>query len=277
LVRFYDSAACVNHTPSRVLSGFACHRLVVFYDLNAPMGLLTNRQLLPRIKEFFFIHKGFLMRKWSRMGYAMLLAVWTGTGLWAQELKVKITPTLSAVDVVHAGQKIRIQRIQDTGNKIIDDFAKTSRPCPEFCIHAMVVAPGVETLGELELLDFMTRQVPSGKGLVIDARLTEFHKIETIPTSINIPFTVIKADNPHIGQILIALGAVMGPDNRWNYQKAKSLVLWCNGPWCDQSSRAIEALLSLGYPAAKLKYYRGGMQMWKLMGLTTVVPAAPRS
>jgi rhodanese-related sulfurtransferase len=213
----------------------------------------------------------------KHLGWAVIWGVLGSSSANAQELKVKITPTLSSVDVVHAGQKIRIQRIQDTGNKIIDDFAKTSRPCPEFCIHAMVVAPGVETLGELELLDFMTRQVPSGQGLVIDARLADFHKIETIPTSINIPFTVIKADNPHIGQILTALGAEMAPSKRWNFQKAKSLALWCNGPWCDQSSRAIQALLSLGYPAAKLKYYRGGMQMWKLMGLTTVVPAAPRS
>jgi rhodanese-related sulfurtransferase len=213
----------------------------------------------------------------KHLGWAVIWGVLGSSSANAQELKVKITPTLSSVDVVHAGQKIRIQRIQDTGNKIIDDFAKTSRPCPEFCIHAMVVAPGVETLGELELLDFMTHQVPSGQGLVIDARLADFHKIETIPTSINIPFTVIKADNPQIGQILTALGAEMASSKRWNFQKAKSLALWCNGPWCDQSSRAIQALLSLGYPAAKLKYYRGGMQMWKLMGLTTVVPAAPRS
>ncbi len=213
----------------------------------------------------------------KHLGWAVIWGVLASSLANGQELKVKITPTLSALDVVHAGQKVRIQRIQDTGNKIIDDFAKTSRPCPEFCIHAMVVAPGVETLGELELLDFMTRQVPSGQGLVIDARLADFHKIETIPTSINIPFTVIKAENPHIGQILTALGAEMAPNQRWNFQKAKSLALWCNGPWCDQSSRAIQALLSLGYPAAKLKYYRGGMQMWKLMGLTTVVPATPRS
>jgi rhodanese-related sulfurtransferase len=248
-----------------------------FFRFDHANALIDCDQSIFRMNELFLTHKGFIMRKWSRIGFAMCWGLWAGAGLGAQELKVKITPTLSAVDVVHAGQKVRIQRIQDTGNKIIDDFAKTSRPCPEFCIHAMVVAPGVETLGELELLDFMTRQVPSGQGLVIDARLVDFHKIETIPTSINIPFTVIKADNPHIGQILIALGAEMGPNKRWNYQKAKSLALWCNGPWCDQSSRAIQALLSLGYPAAKLKYYRGGMQMWKLMGLTTVVPAAPRS
>jgi hypothetical protein len=34
-------------------------------------------------------------------------------------------------------------------------------------------------------------------------------------------------------------------------------------------------LLALGYPAHKLKWYRGGMQSWKSLGLTTV-PAAKR-
>lgn len=191
----------------------------------------------------------------------------------AQALKVNITPELAYVDVHHGAQSVRIQRIQDTGHKIIDDFAKTSRPCPEFCIHPMKVAEGVETLGELELLDFMTRQVKTGSGLVIDARLPDFHRIETIPTSINIPFTVIKEDNPHIDKILTALGARAAGAGRWDYQQARTLALWCNGPWCDQSPRAIRALLKLGYPAAKLKYYRGGMQEWKLLGLTTVVPA----
>lgn len=191
----------------------------------------------------------------------------------AHALQVNITPDLAYVDVSHAGQPVRIQRIQDTGHKLIDDFAKTSRPCPEFCIHPMQVAAGVDTLGELELLDFMTRQVKSGSGLVIDARLPAFHKTETIPTSINIPFTVIKEDNPHIDKILIALGAKTASAGRWDFQQAKTLALWCNGPWCDQSPRAIRALLRLGYPAAKLKYYRGGMQEWKLLGLTTVVPA----
>jgi len=193
--------------------------------------------------------------------------------LQAMAMQVKITPELAFVDVVHAGKPVRIQRIQDTGHKIIDDFAKTSRPCPEFCVHPMRVAPGVETLGELELMDFMTREVREGQGLVIDARLAEFHRIETIPTSVNIPFTVIKADNPQIDRILQALGARPRGAGQWDFAQARTLALWCNGPWCDQSSRAIKALLRLGYPPDKLKYYRGGMQAWKLMGLTTVVPA----
>lgn len=33
---------------------------------------------------------------------------------------------------------------------------------------------------------------------------------------------------------------------------------------------AVKALLSYGYPAAKIKYFRGGMQNWKALGLTTI-------
>jgi rhodanese-related sulfurtransferase len=205
----------------------------------------------------------------------LLSVLWLILASAVQAQQVRITPEIAYVDVEHAGTPVRIQRIQDTGNRIIDDFAKTSRPCPEFCIHPMRVAAGVETLGELELMDFMTRQVKSGSGMVIDARLVEFHRIETIPTSVNIPFTVLKGDNPQIGRILQALGARSTGPGQWNFEQARTLALWCNGPWCDQSSRAIKALLQLGYPPEKLKYYRGGMQAWKLMGLTTVVPARP--
>ncbi|HAN33488.1 MAG TPA: sulfurtransferase, partial [Gammaproteobacteria bacterium] len=28
-------------------------------------------------------------------------------------------------------------------------------------------------------------------------------------------------------------------------------------------------LLTMGYPQSKIKYYRGGMNDWKLLGLTT--------
>jgi len=59
---------------------------------------------------------------------------------------------------------------------------------------------------------------------------------------------------------------------RWDFTDVKELVLWCNGPTSGQSPRAIRGLLEAGYPGEKLKYYRGGMQMWQLWGLTTIVP-----
>ena len=58
----------------------------------------------------------------------------------------------------------------------------------------------------------------------------------------------------------------------WNFEHARTLVLYCNGPWCGQSPTNIRQLLALGYPAHKLKWYRGGMQDWKMLGLTTVAP-----
>ena len=68
---------------------------------------------------------------------------------------------------------------------------------------------------------------------------------------------------------------LLGGDQKteqWDFSNAKELLLWCNGPWCGQSPRAIHGLLKAGYPAEKLYYYRGGMQMWQSLGLTTILP-----
>ena len=89
----------------------------------------------------------------------------------------------------------------------------------------------------------------------------------------NIPFTLLSADdNPYLEDILAALGATK-TDGDWDFSEAKSLALYCNGPWCDQSPRAIQGLLKAGYPAEKLFYYRGGMQNWQLLGLTVTTIA----
>jgi hypothetical protein len=47
-------------------------------------------------------------------------------------------------------------------------------------------------------------------------------------------------------------------------------VLYCIGLWCAQSSNAVHALLRVHYPPEKLKWYRGGMQAWVSVGLSTV-------
>jgi rhodanese-related sulfurtransferase len=54
--------------------------------------------------------------------------------------------------------------------------------------------------------------------------------------------------------------------------KDKKRVFWCSEPACGQSPRAIKGLLKTGYPSEQILYYRGGMQMWQLWGLTTVMP-----
>jgi hypothetical protein len=58
----------------------------------------------------------------------------------------------------------------------------------------------------------------------------------------------------------------------WNFDGAKTLVMFCNGSWCGQSPTNIKDLLKIGYPAHKIFWYRGGMQDWENLGLTTVKP-----
>lgn len=186
-----------------------------------------------------------------------------------KEYKVKITPDMPYLDVDHNGQKVRIKRIQDQYHRLTDDFTKTSRHCPPFCIHPMKIAEGVETFGVLELLAFVKNKVNKGKGILIDARLPNWFKTETIPGSINTPFTLFKGKT--IDTLIRLLGGKM-VNGEWDFSQSLELALFCNGAWCEQSPMAIHGLLEKGYPAEKLKYYRGGMQDWKSFGLTTVVP-----
>jgi len=188
-------------------------------------------------------------------------------------LEVNLAENVPYLDVEHEGRKVRIARIQDTSHKLDNSFAKTSRPCPPFCIRPMRAAIGVETVGELELLDFLITKVPANEGLLIDSRLPEWYRKGTIPGAVNIPWTILAAgpDNPHTARILRALDAEER-NGEWDFRRAMNLLLFCNGPWCDQSPRAIQNLLALGYPPGKLLYYRGGMQVWQLLGLSTVLP-----
>ncbi|MBU0499468.1 MAG: rhodanese-like domain-containing protein [Gammaproteobacteria bacterium] len=206
-----------------------------------------------------------------------LAGLFTGLALSLTALgdEVNITKDIPYVDVSHKGQTVRIQRIQDKENRLVDDFAKTSRPCPPFCIHPISAAPGVETLGELELIHFLMNEVQAGKGVLVDARMPEWYEAETIPGAINIPFVVFNKNNPYLEKILLAMGASHSPGGGWNFDNASTLTLFCNGPWCDQSPRAIQGLLEVGYPADKLKYYRDGMNLWRLLGLTTVASKKP--
>lgn len=178
---------------------------------------------------------------------------------WA--LEVNLAENLPYLDIKYEGRLVRIQRIQDTSNRLDNSFSKTSRPCPPFCISPMKAGVGVETAGELELLGFLVTKVQTHRGLLVDARLPEWYRKGIIPGSVNIPWTILAAgpDNPHTARILKALDATE-ESGKWDFRSALELLLFCNGPWCDQSPRAIQNLLSLGYPPGKLHYYRGGME-----------------
>ena len=217
--------------------------------------------------------------------------------IWSQAamaLDVKLDAGRDYVETLHDGRVVKIQRIQDTSHAVIGSFARTSRKCPPFCIQPTHVAPGIATVSEIDIFDFLENEVVTGTGVLIDARLPSWYKKGTIPGSVNIPFTVFEgeAGEQALGNALYQIGVrkrgesggftrmleswgLLNGDLKtddWDFSQAKKIILWCNGPWCGQSPRAIRALLKLGYPADRLFYYRGGMQLWQILGLTTIEP-----
>ncbi len=192
----------------------------------------------------------------------------------ARDKAVGITADQPWLDVVHEGKIVRIERNPDNFNQIDPDYALTSRPCPPYCIQPMQIAPGVETVGELEVLDALKRiSRRDDSVLLIDSRDEEWlHRSGIIPGATHIPWTRLHpahSDPRAIGDMLQLVFGVARYGSLWNFENAKTLLLYCNGPWCGQSPTNIKHLLLLGYPAHKLKWYRGGMQSWKSLGLTT--------
>jgi len=211
-----------------------------------------------------------------------------------QALDVKLTQDKEFVEVIHGDKLVRIQRIQDQDHMLEGSFAKTSRKCPPFCIQPMSAGEGVRTVGQVEIFSFMESELLDGTGVIVDSRTPSWWKRGTIPGSINIPFTTftLEVNDPQLIEVMKSLGAkrrgevsgfsraieqigLMGgsqKNDEWDFTNAKNVLLWCNGMWCGQSPRAIRGLLELGYPADKILYYRGGMQAWQSLGLTTIVP-----
>jgi rhodanese-related sulfurtransferase len=188
---------------------------------------------------------------------------------------VKITRDIASVEVMHDGKKTKIMRNQDQKNTVNKSFAKTSRKCPPFCIQPSTLAPGVETIGEVEMIDYLTRMSGGDDTiLVVDSRTPDWVKKGTIPGAVNIPWTSLNpakgADPISIGEIMEDRFGVKSLEGLWDYSSARTLVMFCNGMWCGQSPNNIMNLLKFGYPAHKIKWYRGGMQDWEILGLSTV-------
>lgn len=199
------------------------------------------------------------MKTWLGRIAATLALVLLPLGMaQASDGEVGITGTIKSVIVQTPDGPVSIQRNQDLAATIQGEFAMTSRKCPPFCIQPMTVAPGVTTIGELELLEILEK----GTMKVVDSRTIEWHLKGTIPGAINVPYT-------EMAMRLNEFGCTKS-DAKWDCAGAEPVALFCNGPWCGQSPTAIRAMIREGYPAEKISYYRGGMQAWLMLGLTTV-------
>ncbi len=207
----------------------------------------------------------------------LMLMTLSSLAMAADYPKVQITVDIPNVEVQHKGKKVRIERNPDVENMLEPDFILTSRPCPPYCIQPMQLAPGVETIGELEMIDYL-RAISAGNTdiLVIDSRDGDWpQRSGIIPGAVIIPWDRLfpaRNDPEKIADILEDKFGARRDGPLWSFSQAKTLVFYCNGPWCGQSPTNIKTLLVLGYPANRIKWYRGGMQDWKMLGLTTVPP-----
>jgi rhodanese-related sulfurtransferase len=121
-------------------------------------------------------------------------------------------------------------------------------------IQPLKLDAGIETVGELELLEHARTGA-----LLVDVRLSRYLDGGTIPGAVNIPSSEIVERRNEAGDAVV--------------------VIFCNGPQCPASGQAIAALLSVGWPAGSLRYYRGGIHDWVTLGLplTATVPVPPRA
>jgi len=223
---------------------------------------------------------------------ALTIAAGLAFSATATAKPVGITPTLSEVTVKHNGKDVKITRDQDNKAAVDPAFGKTSRPCPPFCIQPMNLGKGIQTIGEVEVIDYAKKMSAGDSNIVlVDSRTPDWVAKGTIPSAVNVSWVdltpskgattegIMNVMTSQFG-VKVADGkddvdvdeAIAGGDTSkvFDFTNAKTLVLFCNGMWCGQSPASIAALRKFGYPADRIKYFRGGMQTWKILGLTTV-------
>ncbi len=140
-------------------------------------------------------------------------------------------------------------------------------------IYPMYLDTDIPTYGELEVLAFIKQMQTDGSLMLIDVCKEEFYHYRTIPGAVNMPYKHFKDPVNYVfefEQHMKDLGvSVNEEDDSLDFTHAKTITIFCNGPWCSLSVTAILSLLDIGYPAEKINWYRGGMQEWLAAGLTS--------
>jgi rhodanese-related sulfurtransferase len=183
---------------------------------------------------------------------------------------VAISKGVKSIDMELNGEKFTIMRDQSKTSKISALYETTFRGAPQ----PMIIAEGVETLGELEFIDYMKKAQTDENIAIIDSRKPGWFERLRIPGAVNVPFTNFDEKDTAIEMMEDEMGVVQKDDGTLDFSNAKTLALYCNGYWCGQTPGMVKnakfALLKMGYPVEKIKYYRGGMQAWTSLGFTVV-------
>ncbi len=140
-------------------------------------------------------------------------------------------------------------------------------------IAPMKAAENIETYGELEVLDFIEKAKNDKNLLLVDTRTENWYNHQTIATAVNVPYIYTKKSQyPDEFKETLDTFGVVEKDGKYDFTNAKTILMFCNAVWCGQSPEAMKELIAIGYPQEKMKWYRGGMQSWLSVGLTTVKP-----
>ena len=140
-------------------------------------------------------------------------------------------------------------------------------------IQALYINKNIKTYSEIELLDFLytkSSKDPSNY-ILVDSRIKSWFDFRTIPSAVNIPFEDLKYDEDFEEDFHKAyknLGIKVLDNNKYDFTNAKTVVFFCNGPWCPLSSKSINYLISISYPQSKMIWYRGGMSSWESLSLS---------
>ncbi len=175
----------------------------------------------------------------------------------------RITPDLPEARLVLKGQVVVIARSPDA-----EPLPPGPMPsCPPHCPQPMQAAPGVNTVGALEVIGFLRAEVAEGRGHLLDLRLPEAFASAHLPGAVNMPAVTLSVENPARRDILRALGAAEAAGGL-DFAGAAGLVLYGAGPLHAEAAEGLRALVAAGYPADRLWYFRGGLQEWQAFGLT---------
>ncbi|WP_418186871.1 rhodanese-like domain-containing protein [Aliarcobacter lanthieri] len=140
-------------------------------------------------------------------------------------------------------------------------------------IAPMKAAENIDTYGELEVLEFIEKAKKDKNLLFIDSRTENWYNHQTIPSAVNVPYLYTKKSQyPDEFEETLETFGVEIKDGKYDFTNAKTLLMFCNGAWCGQSPEAMKELIAIGYPQEKMKWYRGGLQSWLSLGLTTIKP-----
>lgn len=175
--------------------------------------------------------------------------------------------TQAKASFIFNGERIRISRDNPDAARFVARFTAVGDACGAPCIAPMQVAPGVATLDENQVLEFLVTQVAGNRGLMVDARGPQARAAGFIPGTVSLPHSTLSPENRFRDDILQALGARTF-DGVYNFTDARMLLVYDAGPSTNDAGVLVEHLLNAGYPPEMIKYYRGGMQVWSVLGFS---------